>query len=81
VQNSLPGFRDAGSFIAGILIGLSIMVPVFAAMVVELTDWQLLLLLGAPIVLALGITMQFIITAKARHLRTISMAPGWHAVR
>jgi hypothetical protein len=81
MKNSLAGFRDAGSFIAGILIGLSIMVPVFALLVVDITDWQLLLLFGAPVILVLGITLHVIISAKARHVRTISMAPGWHAVR
>lgn len=74
-------FRDAGSFIAGILIGLSIMAPVFALTVANLTDWQVLLLLGAPVILGLGIGLQVIITMKVRHLPTISMAPGWHAVR
>jgi uncharacterized membrane protein len=74
-------FRDAGSFLAGIFIGLSIMVPVFAAMVVNLTNWETFLLFGAPILLALGITLQAVITAKARHRRAISMALGWHAVR
>ena len=81
MKNSQARFRDAGSFIAGMLIGMSIMVPVLALMVVNLTDWQILLLLGAPIILALGITLQVIITAKVRHLRPMSMAPGWHAVR
>ena len=81
MRNSLARFRDAGSFIAGVFIGMSIMVPVFALSVVNLTDWQMLLLFGAPIILALGITLQVIITSKVRHLRTISMAPGWHAVR
>ena len=74
-------FRDAGSFLAGILIGLSIMVPVFAAMVVNLTNWETFLLFGAPIILALGITLQAVITAKTRHLRTINVAPGWHTMR
>jgi hypothetical protein len=81
MKNSLARFRDAGSFIAGIFIGMSIMVPMFALMVVNLTDWQMLLLFAAPIILALGITLQVIITAKVLHLRTISTAPGWHAVR
>jgi hypothetical protein len=81
MKNSAANFRDAGSFIAGILIGLSIMVPVFALTVVNLTDWQTFLLFGAPIILALGITLQAVITAKARHQRTINVAPGWHAVR
>jgi hypothetical protein len=82
VKNSLLEFRDAGSFIAGILIGLSIIVPVFAGTVVELTDWQLFLLFGAPIILLLGITLQVVSTAKARRrLRTLSMASGRHVKR
>ncbi len=79
MKNSV--FQDVGSFVAGILIGLSIMVPVFALLVVNLADWQTLLLFGAPAILALGITLQAIITAKARHLRNRITAPGWHAVR
>ena len=78
---SLARFRDAGSFTAGILIGLSIMVPVFALMVVDITEWQTFLLFGAPFFLGLGITLQAVITAKTRHLRSINVAPGWHTVR
>jgi hypothetical protein len=81
MKNFLARFRDAGSFLAGLLIGMSVMAPVFGLTVANLTDWQMLLLFGAPIILALGITLQVIITAKVRHLRTISVAPGWHAVR
>lgn len=79
MKNSLAGFRDAGSFIAGILIGLSMMVFVFA--LADITDWQMLLLFGAPVILALGITLHVIIMPTARRLRTINMAPGWRAVR
>jgi hypothetical protein len=74
-------FRDAGSFLAGILIGLSILVPVFAAMAVNLTNWETFLLFGAPIIFALGITLQAVITAKARYQRAGGTALGWHAVR
>jgi hypothetical protein len=63
------------------LIGVSIVAPVFALMVVNPTDWQMFLVFGAPIILALGITLQAVITAKPRHQRTINTAPGWHAVR
>ncbi len=80
MRNSLARFREAGSFIAGILIGLSIMALVFA-LAADLTDWQTLLLFGAPVILALGITLHVVINARGRHLRTINMAPGWHAVR
>jgi hypothetical protein len=81
MKNSVATLRDAGSFVAGILIGLSVVVPVFALTVVNLTDWQTVLLYGAPFALAVGITLQAVITAKARHVRAISTAPGWHAVR
>lgn len=81
VKHSAARFRDAGSFIAGILIGLAIMTPVFALTVTNLTDWQMLLLLGAPVFLGLGIALQVVITMRVRHLPIISMAPGWHAVR
>jgi len=63
-------------------MGLSIMVPVFAGTVVELRDWQLFLLFGAPIILLLGIALQAVSTAKARRrLRTASMASRRHAGR
>jgi hypothetical protein len=81
LKNSPANLRDAGSFLAGLLIGVSLMVPVFALIVANLSRWQTFLLFAAPIILALGITLQAIITAKARHQRAISMAPGWPAVR
>ena len=70
-DSSLARFRGAGSFMAGILIGLSIMVPMFALMVVDLTEWQTFLFFGAPFILALGIALQAAITAKARHCMAV----------
>jgi hypothetical protein len=81
MKSPLEGFRDTVSFIAGILIGASIMVLVSAGMAVDLTGWQVLLFLGASVILAVGVTLQVVITAKARHRRAASMARGWHAVR
>jgi hypothetical protein len=57
-------------------MGLSIMVPVFALMGANPTDWQMFLLFGAPFILALGITLQAVITAKHRHQRAKNTAPG-----
>ena len=71
MRNPLARCRQAGSFIAGLLIGLSIVVPVFAMMVASPSDWQTFLVFGAPIILALGITLQVVITAKPRHRRAI----------
>jgi hypothetical protein len=75
MKNHLAEFRDTVSFIAGILIGLSIMVLLFAGMAVELTGWQMLLLLFvAPVILTVGVTLQVIITSKAPHGRVTSIA-------
>ena len=75
MKKSLTRFREGGSFIAGILVGLSIVVPVIALTGASPTDWQTFLLFGAPMILVLGITLQAVITAKHRHQRTINTAP------
>jgi hypothetical protein len=64
MKKTLGKFRTAGSFIAGILVGLSIVVPVIALTGANTTTWQAVLVLGAPIVLALGITLQAVLTAR-----------------
>jgi len=64
MKKALARFRDAGSFIAGILVGLSIVAPVIALTGANTTAWQAFLVLGAPIVLALGITLQAVLTAR-----------------
>lgn len=70
MKNALAEFREAGSFIAGLLIGLSIVVFAFAMMMVDPSDWEALWILGAPIVLALGIALQVVVTTRPRHPRT-----------
>ena len=65
MTNSLARFRVAGSFIAGILIGLSIIVAVFAMMVMN-GEWQMLSMLAA-FVFALGLTLQVVVIAKPGH--------------
>ena len=76
MKNSVARFRDAGSFIAGLLIGLSILVPVFATMVADASDWQTLWVFGAPVILALGLTLQLVVTSKPRHRRTAAQELG-----
>jgi hypothetical protein len=68
MKNSLTRFREAGSFVAGILIGLSITVAVFAMMVVNPGGWQMSWVFGAPILLGLGLTL-FVALAKPGHRR------------
>lgn len=64
MKNYLARILDARSFIAGTLIGLSIVVSVFAWMEASTSHWQTLLLLSSPVILALGIALQALITAK-----------------
>jgi hypothetical protein len=46
------------------------MVPLFAMMVAEPDGWQTLWVFGAPIILALGLTLQVVVTSKPRHRHT-----------
>ena len=71
MKNTQARFREAGSFIAGLLIGLSIVVPVFAMTVADPSDWQKMLwVFGALTVLALGLALQVVVTTKRRYRRT-----------
>ena len=72
----LAGFREAGSFIAGLLIGLSIVDLVFAMSIAVPSDWQMWWVVGAPVILALGFTLQVAVTAKPRHRRTTGQELG-----
>lgn len=76
MKNSPARFLQAGSFIAGLLIGISIVVPVFAMMDADPGDWQTLWVFGAPIILALGLTLQVVVITKPRHRRTTDPEPG-----
>lgn len=72
MKKALKRFRGVGSFIAGILIGLSIVVPVIALTGANTAAWQAFPLLGAPIVLALGIALQAVLTAKWSSLSSLA---------
>lgn len=58
MNKSLARCHEAGSFIAGLLIGLSILVPVFATMVADTGDRQGLWAVGALTILAAGLALQ-----------------------
>jgi hypothetical protein len=81
MKNPLARFWQAGSFIAGLLIGVSIMIPMFAMMVTNPGDWQMVWVFGALIVLTVGLKLQAVITIKARHRRTIAPELGVLPVR
>ncbi|TMH37341.1 MAG: hypothetical protein E6H66_03000 [Betaproteobacteria bacterium] len=72
MKNPLARFPDAGSFVAGLVIGLSILIPVFAMMVAEPGDWQAWWVFGAPAILALGFLLQAVVVARPRHRTTVA---------
>ena len=72
MKNPLARFWQAGSFFAGLLIGVAIMIPLFAMMVTDPGDWQMVWFFGALIVFALGLELQAVITIKPRHRRAIA---------
>ena len=81
MKSPLARFRQAGSFIAGLLIGVSIMMPMFAMMLTNPDDWQMVWVFGTLVVLALGLKLQAVITIKPRHRRTMAPALGVLPVR
>ena len=81
MKNLLARVRQAGSFVAGLLIGLSIVVAVSALMVLEASEWRTLCAFGAPVILALGLTLQFVVTTKPGHRRMPDPALGASPIR
>jgi energy-converting hydrogenase Eha subunit A len=77
VKRTLTKFRECGSFIAGILVGLSIVVPVIALTGATRPNWQTFLLFETPMILVLGITLQAVITTRLHHHEKKTMTePG-----
>lgn len=74
MKKTLASFRATGSFIAGILLGVSIVVLVIASTGANTTDGQMLLAFGAPIILAFGLALQTVLTAKSRRARRVIAA-------
>jgi cytochrome c biogenesis protein CcdA len=64
MKNSVAMFREAGSFVAGLLIGISIAVPVTAMLMAQPSDWQILWVVCGAIILALGLILQLLVTPK-----------------
>lgn len=60
----------APSFVAGVLIGLSIVGPVFAA-TDEVTDqWSLWLLIGSAVLLLIGLVLKVLSASRSRNKPT-----------
>jgi hypothetical protein len=75
MKNPLTRFRHASGFVAGLLIGLSIMIPLSAMTVTTPSDWQTVWVFGSFITLALGLRLRALIITP-RHRRTIDSGPG-----
>ena len=76
MNNASARFREAGSFVAGLLIGLSIVVFASAMLIVDPSDSEALWVLGAPLALAVGIALQVAVTTRPRRPRTPDPALG-----
>lgn len=81
MKNPLARFPDAGSFVAGLVIGVSILMPVFAIAVADPGAWQALWILGALTTLVLGFSLQAVVTARPRHPRMTVPEPGAMRIR
>ena len=66
MKTSTAGFRQIGSLIAAALIGLSIVVTVFAMTTAETGHLQVSVAFGSSIVLVAGFLLQIIMTAAPR---------------
>lgn len=66
-MKNLTTFRDTGSLIAGLLIGVAIVVPVFAMTIADLGNTETVWVIVAPIiVLAVGVMLQAAVTSPRR---------------
>ena len=78
MTNPLARFRRSRSFIAGLLIGLSIVVIAFACTGADSDSSarHASLVFGAPIILALGFALQVLATAKLRCRHAVTVHEG-----
>jgi formate/nitrite transporter FocA (FNT family) len=74
MKKTLAGFRATGSFIAGVLLGVSIVVPVIALTGADPADGRTFLAFGGPLVLCFGIALQAVVTARSRRAHTVDAA-------
>lgn len=60
-------WQEAASFAAGVLIGASIVTPVFAATSDIPAEWQPFLLIGSVVLLAIALMLKALGTRPSRH--------------
>ena len=81
MKNHRAGFREAGSFIAGFLIGVAIMIPMFAMTLTYPGDWQMVWVPCALGVLLLGLKLRAVNAIEPRDRHTIAPELGVLPVR
>jgi hypothetical protein len=66
MTNPSARLRQSGSFIAGLLIGVSIVTTAFAWTDIDSKAWQACLVLAAPVILVLGLALRRMVVASPR---------------
>ena len=66
MKNHVARFRQSGSFIAGLLIGVAVVFATFAVAEADSSALQTFLLFGAPVILVLGFALQVLVTSRPR---------------
>src|SRR5437660_12502958 len=66
----------AVTFLTGVLIGLIIVSPVFAATSIVVEDWQTPVLLGSIALLVIGVALEIFSKAQARKKASQAVAPA-----
>ena len=72
IRSAAPSLAPLG---AGILIGLSIITPVFAATGDGFADWHIVLMIGSLILLVIGVILKARQTRRGRSMRGADAAP------
>ena len=70
MNHRTTGLQEAASFAAGVLIGTSIVTPVFAATSDIPAEWQPYLLIGSVVLLAMALTLKALGTRPSRRGNT-----------
>src|SRR5438094_10563733 len=73
IRSTVPSLAPLG---AGVLIGLSIITPVFAATGDGFADWHIVLMIGSIILLVLGVILKARATHRDRSSAGLEAAPA-----
>jgi hypothetical protein len=69
IMKKHPGIREAAIFVAGLLVGLSIVLAVFATMAGDSVFWPALWLLPPLVAFAFGVALQYVVVVPRRPSR------------